>query len=301
FSTVSAIRSTQQRQEELFVAITKNDITLIENIASSGKGIINAKNPNGMSPLHLAIGQNKKEALAALLNLDADPNIRDFGLETPLIYAVRIKDVNSELIEVLLQKGADPNARDGKNRTALHHIADIDNQVLTVMLLKYNADINARDEQGLLPIDYAITAFRFKMAAYLADAGSITTVHHAAVIQNIVVLKKLVESDPNRVISIDSFGKTPLHWAVVAKNHNAVKYLLHRRARVNAQDKKGRTPLHEAAAVGNEELVHLLLSFKADPSLTDKEGNTPANEAEKIGHLNLAKALNVEAKQDLKH
>jgi hypothetical protein len=59
-------------------------------------------------------------------------------------------------VEALLKGGANPNARlpdDG--RTALHFAVQERDARMTELLLAHKADVNARDQNGLTPLDYA--------------------------------------------------------------------------------------------------------------------------------------------------
>lgn len=68
-----------------------------------------------------------------------------------------------------------------------------------------------------------------------------------------------------------------LSFAVNAGELEACTRLLDEGANPNARDIRGRTCLHRAAAAGNHELVSLLVERGGDCSLLDDEGNCPAN------------------------
>ncbi|MCL2104127.1 MAG: ankyrin repeat domain-containing protein [Kiritimatiellaeota bacterium] len=76
----------------------------------------------------------------------------------------------------------------------------------------------------------------------------------------------------------DVFGRTPLHWAAICGNIEAIKFLVSQGADVNARDSKGYTPLHQAAR-GNIEAVKFLVSKGADVNAKNILGGTPADVA----------------------
>jgi len=68
---------------------------------------------------------------------------------------------------------------------------------------------------------------------------------------------------------------TLLHWAARRGYTKIVKFLLSRKANVNAKDKDGRTPLHWAAQKGRKKVAELLLANTADVNAKDNHGKTP--------------------------
>lgn len=59
----------------------------------------------------------------------------------------------------------------------------------------------------------------------------------------------------------DSFGKTPLHNAILGNQVSVVEMLLRSGADVKATDERGDTPLHTAVRVGNEEIVAVWINI----------------------------------------
>lgn len=80
---------------------------------------INLCNPDGWAPMHLACYAHAHLALAALCELDADPNVLtcNSALETPLHSAVRSDDERA--VRLLLDTGADARFHDAAGRTPL--------------------------------------------------------------------------------------------------------------------------------------------------------------------------------------
>ena len=77
-------------------------------------------------------------------------------------------------------------------------------------------------------------------------------------------------------------GRTALHHAVEAHNPVAVRFLLTRRANVNAQTFSGNTPLHTASGRHMDAIISLLLDFNADPRLANAEGDPPLPETHRV-------------------
>ena len=71
------------------------------------------------------------------------------------------------------------------------------------------------------------------------------------------------------------FGQTPLVWAALVGQLEAVDWLLQNGAAVNARTKDGGTPLHAAAFLGRVEVAKLLLEYGADTEAKNNNGDTP--------------------------
>lgn len=107
--------------------------------------------------------------------------------------------------------------------------------------------------------------------------------HFAASKQGVMPLTRDVNGTIDLLIksgispdSRDSYGFTPLHYAVNFDNSIALKKLLSSNANPNAvEENYGNTPLHFAATYGKIPFIEALLSAGADPSLKRKDGMTP--------------------------
>ncbi|KAK0741360.1 ankyrin repeat-containing domain protein, partial [Schizothecium vesticola] len=117
--------------------------------------------------------------------------------------------------------------------TPLHVAARFGRNVVIRLLLRYKADINARDLTGGTPLMIAVVS------------------------QQRGTTKLLIEKGAN-VNDSDSVGATPLHFAIY-DSIEAIEYLLSTGADANAADTFGDTPLTALA-------VSLLLRKGADPS-----------------------------------
>jgi HEAT repeat protein len=80
--------------------------------------IVNAKDSNGTTPLHIAVWEGRKELVELLLAKGADVNARTNPMgSTPLHFAA--SDGRKDLVELLLAHGADVNAKNNNSQTPL--------------------------------------------------------------------------------------------------------------------------------------------------------------------------------------
>ncbi|QQR49173.1 ankyrin repeat domain-containing protein [bacterium] len=137
-----------------------------------------------------------------------------------------------------------------------------------------NANVNARDNEGLTPLHHA---------AFMGHPESISILlRHGAHIND-----------------QDNDGWTPLHVAAVSGNFACLSFLINNGANVRAKvgeifgEIEGCTPLHCAATSGSLACLTELLntSANADRIARDEKGETPLHKAAKNGYLNCVKKL----------
>ena len=154
-------------------------------------------------------------------------------------------------VERLLLLGVSPNTQDHRcNLTPLRHSATHNNTNLAKLLLKHNADIEARDEDEQTPLHTAIFNHGIDVLTFLLGKNADTTAR-----------------------GLDK--ETPLHTAVSCNNTEAAELLLSYKADIEAKDKNNQTPLHNAAKYSKTAMVQLLLKHKADIKARDKDNKTP--------------------------
>ena len=99
-----------------------------------------------------------------------DVNARDEHGETPLLSAARLTGDRRGVINLLLSAGADPNLTEPQHgRTALHVLIDKGHVEAAKVLLESGADVNAKDNSGLTPLDLANQTGRAAAARVLQE------------------------------------------------------------------------------------------------------------------------------------
>jgi len=81
------------------------------------------------------------------------------------------------------------------------------------------------------------------------------------------------------VAGTDRGGRTPLHYAALANDADAVSELLTEGADPSAPDRLGFTPLHFAAQEGASAAAEILLAAGAQVDAANSDGNTPLSTA----------------------
>lgn len=210
-------------------------LQLVATIAASG----NFQNSNGETLLHIfAKTNNVKEMqhlveLAKTQNHNMPINVFDNKQFTPLARAVLASHL--EATDFLLDNKANVALFfDYDNKTSLLHQATNlghDHRIITALIKKGAANVNARDKDGKTALIYAVLKQNTLATETLLrdckdskvgivdaqDDQKKTALHYAATLGAWEIVKLLVENKASINI-IDAIGKTPLFYAITSKN-----------------------------------------------------------------------------------
>jgi ankyrin len=211
--------------------------------------------------------------LRALLQRQADPNVRTSLGETPLLLAARSEF--PEAFEVLLEYGADltSTARSGMSVAAA---AAAEGSLRSLEKL-YNLSI---------PINWTDT-FLLKTARsdFFPDGYlDCNVLHAAAALEDSSVLKYLatIPALSSKLDGPTKFGFTPLHLAAGSGSVDNIEFLLQNGANVNALGTPRVSPLHLALCNGHAKVVSLLINSEIS-LLPDGYGRSPEDLARLSG------------------
>lgn len=220
----------------------------------------------------------------------------------PNLLLLAVDSGNAAVCEFLLEAGVDVNAPETqthkpfqvtapKMTTALHLATEkMDWEVFT-LLLRYGADVNARDECQRTPLhtllfqmnkqpELAKLRFAQELVLRGVDVAAKDEVGTLAGDAKFVppMLQKYLRicagKDTPEMNAPDADGESPLHYAVRAGRLDTCRQLLESGASVATKNQAGQTPLHFAAAFGDAEILALLLKHGAAVNVTDEEGMT---------------------------
>lgn len=229
------VSAAQKRlNEQLSIAIIKNDLSKVKTLVSRGANV-NARSQDGIPVLHLATSGVGSVAITKfLLDKGALVNRADNYGATSLIDVAKSGEKNTaEITKLLLTRGANVNAKDKVGGTAIYYAA-INGETTSVKLLAAaKANVNAADEQGMTPL----------MMTALFDEPEIA--------QQLIQLGANLEAG-------NIIGETALMRAIQSGNTRLVKILLNKGANPLTWSASGETPLSMAEARKQSDIIALL-------------------------------------------
>jgi ankyrin repeat protein len=204
----------------------------------AGMPDVNAKDPDGNTPLCYAVKNGHIEIVKLLLTVKGlDLNVPSFSGQPALLVAVA--DARLEIVALLLAAGADINRKDISQQTVLHLAGQ--NENLLQLLLRHNPakeTINARDSAGKTPLIWLILTApgKLDLAQMLITAGA----------------------DVNLNDTKSTLNDYPLHIAVDREDIALVRLLVENGASPHLKNKYGMTPLDLARLKKNDAVLDLL-------------------------------------------
>ena len=176
--------------------------------------------------------------------------------------------------EVLLKQDPElvrATTRDGM--TALHHAARAGHIDVVDVLLRYHADVNARDNRGGTALMEACHGgpWKFEPAEdiiqRLLDHNAQIDLFMAAATGRTGLIESILDRDIGLIDTPDAQGKTALFHAAHNNRLGAVKLLVESGADVNRSDAVGTAALHRTSGQCSDELIQYLIDHGADAHL----------------------------------
>ncbi|CAM9815620.1 unnamed protein product, partial [Pylaiella littoralis] len=239
--------TTSDGRTALHCAAFWNQASVVDVLVAYG-AFMDAADSRGFTPLHVACARGACEAVVALVQNGANKcKTTEDGL-SPMLLAVQ----NAQLaVATVLVHAAEEEDKDIIDRrhgaeeySALDVAARFGHQQMLKMIIRHNADVNAKDSDGVT-------------ALYLAALND-----QACSVDLLVTAGARVGAQ-----SHGRHGRTALHAACAEGSNEAAHALLIHGAQPHERDSGHRTPLHLAAENDQTSTVKLLLSWHSDPTL----------------------------------
>ena len=308
----------------LHAAALADDATRIGDLVRLGYDV-DQRDRYGKTPLMVAAAFGNRAAANALLDLGAGLAVADTATGArALHYAARAGHVGIDSATLLIARGAAVNAGARRGETALHAAAAFGHLGMIALLAAEGADLDAKDGDGLRPLQYARRLGRLPAVAALLRLGSLedgiheavdagdlarvrqllrqgvpadepgldgTPLHRAAARGHIAIAAALLDAGADIDAVGDPVGAHPLHVAAIANQPALAAFLIERGANLESRDAEGRTPLMAAAAFSSTTVGALLILASADIRAVDDKEMAPVHHAAASGDADLLSLL----------
>jgi ankyrin repeat protein len=286
----------------LHEAVAFNDKEAVDLLLAAG-ALPDATNDEGTTPLDFAAWRNEQSIAAPLIGHGAKPTVwsatafgdlqqvKKFVSANPsLVHAtfgthdekarsllyLAARNAREEVFAFLLEQGADAKAMNSRGETILHAAAGGGSCKIIETLLFRGLNVNVKTLSGETPLHETAMCGRLQAATLLLDrgaeiddaSGEITPFDWAVCYGHSDVADLLLKRGAK-------MPPTILHDAITYADLDMVKFLIERKAQINAVDNKGWTPLHVAMDWGKKPIADYLVAHGADVNARDKNGKTP--------------------------
>jgi len=244
----------------------------------------------GWEPLHWAIENDHSETAQFLIEAGCNIMESDVWGPCPLSLAIIKKDEAVVRAMINKDKTAVLSQTFGNKWSALHVAAAHRNRKMLEILLSIGMDVEARDSVGRSAMDMAAIGARELAYQSLPSMYFGSRDWHYGIGSSSEAIKLLSEHRG----SLGSGGpylSSPLHYASLFGQEDAIQALLDCGAEVNVRNSAQWTPLLHASTTGNGTAIKLLLKNGAEVDATDDKGLSALMIACGNGHHDAAKIL----------
>jgi len=240
------------------------------------------------TPLHCAASEGQVESLKLLHKAGALLDLKNKEGCSPIHVAAGKN--NLSILTELIERGAHIDDTDSKSNWTPLHYASFQNQIEAVeWLVKHGAKPGAKDKHGFTPIFAGAQGGNIKVVQFLhrykegyqRPKTKVQLIHIAAQLPEKALLEWL-HSSGHDLVSLDASGASALHYAAYGSSIECAEYLVRNSQLVQSKDENWNTPLHLAVMQQSPEIVKLLCQHGAVTKVENSRGMTPLDIAEAL-------------------
>lgn len=263
------------------------DIGIVKTLVLNG-ALINPIGFNDWSPLNLCIKKQRIDAALWLIEQGANVNFKNSN-GISILHDIVGKGLE-KLMGKCLNRGANPNQATIDSLITPLHLAVMIHSMYFVKLLYWNgADTNLKMIDGKRPIDIAKEKWHADVVIFLKnpdyDVFELVGYNQDKVLHQRLD-QKLIE------LNIKNWEGFPfLHYLILSNKIDLIDKVIAYGANLNTTDTFGQTPLLYALFIGNTGLAKLLIEKGADINLASNTGETPYALALRRNYIETLKIL----------
>ncbi|OHT14283.1 hypothetical protein TRFO_15464 [Tritrichomonas foetus] len=258
----------------------------------------NLLNKNGELPIHIASIYSNNHIVSFLTEGRLNKcDIKNYMGKTPLSLAVEKNNI--DLAEYLIQNcGCDVTVVDNYKNTLLHlAVQNLSGNtapfLISINLININ-NINYSGETALLlaakkgSFDFFVNLLSFGSNPLILDKKGRSVLHYAIISKNFDLVKFILENKLVYPAQEDANGMTPFHFAVKYGDLTMVQFISQYDISNINNSKNGMAPLHIACKHNKLEIVKFLLSFKnIDHNIENLYGQSILHIASRLNSIDI--------------
>lgn len=295
-------------------AAKNSDSKSITELVNFGHNINDKESIFSQAPIHKIIESQKTDkydVLKKILDMGADPSIKDSNGWTALHYSCQFGDFQAT--DILVKSGAKIDSYSNNNRTPLHLAATSNFPDIVKYLLINRADPNYKDSLGCTPLHLASKhgnvecidlLLSFRADLYAEDFRKWNILHYASFHGHKAAVKYIskYDADLNHLQNCrNSQNKLPIEivmtpsvkpyfislWQAAKDGDlDMMRNCINDGENVNEQTTfLKNTALHLATLNNHYLAVRLLLEIGSDPSISNKDGLTSVDYADILNNV----------------
>ena len=236
----------------------------IERLISKGADV-NSETNEGVTPLVLAVSNNKIAAVLTLLSFKPLLNTVTKSNETPLL--ISVKNRNFQVTEALIRAGADIDLPDRHGATPLHYATLYGYTDIVDLLLYYDASMELKTKEGYTPLLTSVMAGYTDISDILIQNGANMEVRDnegftpflTASFYGDTLLMDMLYNKGVDIYTKNLSNHNALSLSIIGNHINATKFLL-RIGKKWADIKDGVNPYSVASKYHRKEVISILRS-----------------------------------------
>ena len=239
--------------------VVEGNLQAMQELAAQHPDSVNEPNAAGLPPLYTAAHFGNRQAIDLLLEHGAAVDI------FACAYLGKAADA-----EILLERNPKlARATTGNGMTALHYAARAGHLDVAETLVRYQADVNARDSRGGTALAEACHGGPWKhdpaedIIQLLLDHDAQVDLFQAAATGRTYLIAAILDRDGALIDNLDERRNTALFHAAHNNRLAAVKLLVERGADLNRCDAVGIAALHRTSGQCSDELIQYLIDHGA--------------------------------------
>ncbi len=289
---------------DVFEAVQRRDLAAVRSLLEKSPDQALARNPDGMTPLHMAAGYGFLDIARCLVESGADVNARDKMGNPALHYCAY--GGNRSLAELLVLSGAEVKIRNKAGISPLRQAVAFGRGDLAEFLLEKGAEIDVGGDEGRSILRDAVENGMTKMIDLLLGEGARIDARgqeapgmlHGAARCGHMRLADLLLKGGTDLLAPDRKGGTLWHSAAEGEFLELMEILARRGLDVNGRNDFSLTPLHKAAWNGKKAAVERLLALGADVQARSNDGTTALMLARAADHQDVMAVLRAAGADD---